>query len=127
MGVMADRHRMIAAGMEAANLYRGGDKTFTLFQKVENVFELSPGTYSFYASVTTTDTDASSNLVLFYQASPNESGTVSLVMTRQKGIITGTVTFTKVIRCMALYASDNYTHSLGKTATFSNIRIEKIG
>lgn len=127
MGVMAYRHRMIAASAANANLYHDGDKTLTLFAKVENVMELSPGTYSFFANISTTDTDTDTNLVLFYQSSPNESGTVSLVMTRQNGILAGTVTFTKVIRCMALYASDNYTHSIGDTATYSNIRIAKIG
>ena len=126
MGVMQDRHRMIAACAESANQYRGGDKTFTLFQKVEQVFELSPGTYRFFANIATTDTDTNSNLILFYQSSPNESGTISLVLERQSGKLAGTVTFGKIIRCMAMYASNNYGNSQGDTATYSNIRIERV-
>lgn len=124
----ARKTAMIA--MDAANLYKGQDVTFTRFASIAlpGLF-LSPGTYRFSAVVTSSDTDDSVCMTRFMHTTEQDAnGTVYKIERSVNG-----EPHSLIFECqyttyfLYFYASSNYPKGTDDVATYKDIRIERIG
>lgn len=116
-------HTSINVYRTGKNIISLGTKSFTLFSLYVLSEPISPGTYTFSTSVTSSDTDDTTSHIAFF-STEDTSGTISAYNVNRGARSTVTVTLTKTCRSIALYAASNYTKSVGDTATFSDIQLE---
>lgn len=107
------------------NLWTRGDCTFTHYYKYnysDPIIPLPSGTYTMTADVESDDTVATTCRVAFNDSA--DTAITYFLMSRGEG---QTYTFTLDRPCayVYLYASNSASHASGKTATFSNIQIER--
>lgn len=101
------------------NLWSHGNVSGTRY--VTKNISLNADTYTISALVTSSDTDnTQSGIVCNY----DDGSTVALHFNRNTRVAK-TVTFTKSVVSMSLYASNNYANSTNDTFTWSNIQIEE--
>lgn len=107
--------KLFGKGKQKGNqLWRHGDITFE-GQKSFDI-DLEPGTYTFSAEVTTTDTDATTNLVYML------SGAVRGELTRGTRA-SYTFTLPQFCNVVTLYASNGSSAATGDTVTFKNVML----
>lgn len=108
------------AGGNGKNLWSHGDVTFT--QQQQYTLSLPEGTTAtISATVTSTDTDNTRCAVLFRYADNTTSGTTYLNRNTRNSV---TITATKEVAYLVLYASNNYNNGAGDTATFTGVQVE---
>ena len=101
------------------NLWSLGDVGGTL--SVSKTFALEPAKYTISALVTSSDTNTSNCLVqIFFE----DDTSTSLYFARNVRT-SQTVTFSKTVRALNFYASNNYANSQDDTFSFKNIQIEE--
>lgn len=72
-------------------------------------------------NITTNDTDASTNLVIFYDA--NNTSIAQRLCNRGEVVVYDNVELVRTLDHIRIYSSDNYAHSAGDTATFTDIMV----
>lgn len=134
---MEQRFRMIAA-QPAPNLWTGDDPyeltpTSAPWGYRRYVFTtpLPPGTYRFSAAITSSDTDATTCCVRFMTENDADSSNRSEAQSRIDRTANGEshsldYVTTAATHHIYLYTSTNSPKSIGDTATYRNIRIERI-
>lgn len=102
---------------DVANVEISGSQTVT-FGK-----EIPAGTYTISAVVTSTDTDTTECLMLFYYT---DSTTKEVSIKRSTGDarVSTTTTFDKAVNKVRIYAADNHGNSTGDTASVKDLQIE---
>lgn len=109
--------KVFGKGKQLGNqLWRHGDITFE--GQKSFVIDLEPGTYTFSAEVTTTDTDATTNLVYML------SGAVRGELNRDTRA-SYTFTLSQFCDVVTLYASNGSSAATGDTVTFKNVMLNK--
>ena len=108
--------------VSSKNLWGNGNVSFTGNSKPVYLFQpLPPDTYTISATVTSTDTDATTCLMLVYYTDGTSSGTLQFGRGTRNS---KTANFNKPIKSITFYSSDNYIHGERDTVTWSNIQIE---
>lgn len=102
------------------NLVDWGTQAFTTYKQYSNIL-ISAGTYTFSANVTSNDTQSTVSRVYFYNGG-NLGGYISLTRGNRAS---ATVTLATDVDRVIMYASADYSSSVGKNATYSNIQLEK--
>lgn len=112
---------------DLTNLYTAGDRTFERWVTIP--IDLPIGTYRFSAVATSADTDASKCLVRFENGNESAATEDANLLTRSTNGESHSLTFhcTTTVTKVVLYASTNWPLGNGDTATFTKIRIERIG
>lgn len=106
--------------IEGKNLVNIGTTTFEVSKTYDNL-NIAPGTYTFSAEITSSDTDTSVSRAYFYNGNTNLGNAQLNRGTRSNAIITTTSPITKII----LYASNTYNNSVGDTTTYKDVQLEK--
>ena len=105
------------------NLCPENDISFENSQTVRFETNLPAGTYTTSAVVTSTDTDSSTCLMLFYYAD-NSTKEVYINRSMDGERVFKSAEFTQEVTKGRIYASEGYNLSVGDTATFSQLMIE---
>ena len=106
------------------NLWSLGDKTFTGYKQYDLPVAIPAGVYTFSAVIASTDTDATTCLASFRDE--NAVSVTAWQFDRSVGDsrVSATVTFSRPVAKVYLYASDGFSTSSGDTASFTNIQLE---
>ena len=105
------------------NLCPENDISFENSQTVRFETNLPAGTYTTSAVVTSTDTDSSTCLLLFYYTD-NSTKEVYIDRSMDGERVFKSAEFTQEVTKVRIYASEGYNFSVGDTATFSQLMIE---
>ena len=103
------------------NLLSVNDYTLEVYKTI-NIETISAGTYTFSGNVVSSDTDASTCLVIFRNGSTS-------VLTKyvSRGDFSISITLGNSIDNITIYAGSNYNNSVGDTATYKNMMISVNG
>ena len=121
VNLLESRRRALTFSMPE-NLYKDGDKTFTAIGMYELSKPLPPGNYKIYVDVASTDTERQNSFFRFMRS--DETEVASTMLPRKYNVFK--VTLTDTVTHLYMYASENYSRSVGDTATFSKIKIIKV-
>lgn len=104
------------------NIVDLGTQSFTKYKRIDLSYPIKAGTYKLSATVTSTDTDASTCLIGFWdKAGGSQIASYTLSRNTKSG---ASITLSKDCKRIYLYAGNNYVSSDGDTATWQDIQIE---